>query len=116
MPAQPANPQPTEDVRVSRKRQVPLDANGEPVTGSVPKKQKSAPEKTGKKKAAPAKAALQKKAASKSVAADGSNDDNDNPHPAAMDVDADADNELEEVEVEIVEVPEVDDEAELGPY
>jgi hypothetical protein len=69
MPAQPANPQPTEDVRVPRKRQVPLDANGEPVTGSVPKKQKSASEKTGKKKAAPAKAAPQKKAASKSVPA-----------------------------------------------
>jgi len=69
MLAQPANPQPTEDVRAPRKCQVPLDANGEPVTGSASKKKKSAPETAGKKKAAPAKPALQKKAASKSVPA-----------------------------------------------
>lgn len=156
MPTQPANPQPTGDVHVPHKWQVPLDANGEPVTGSVPKKHKSAPEKTGKKKAAPAKPALQKMATSKLVpvkaapakckpsieieevadednltyserpcnpqnileAADGSDDDNDShvPPPATMDVDADADKELDKDEVEIVEAPEEDDEAELGPY
>jgi hypothetical protein len=63
MPAQPANPQPTEDSRISRKRQAPLNANGEPVTIPVPKKKKSASEQTGKKKAAPTKPGLQKKSA-----------------------------------------------------
>jgi len=67
MPAQPANPQLTEDVRAPRKRQAPLDANGEPVTGSVPKKKKSAPEPTGKKKTVPVKPIPQKKAALKLV-------------------------------------------------
>jgi predicted flap endonuclease-1-like 5' DNA nuclease len=67
MLAQPANPQPTEDVCVPRKWQIPLDANGKPVTSSALKKKKSAPEQTGKKKTMPAKPALQKNAASKSV-------------------------------------------------
>lgn len=48
MSAQPANLQPAEDVRAPRKRQVPLNANGEPVTiGPAPKRKKSAPEQTG---------------------------------------------------------------------
>ena len=59
MPAQPANPQPTEDVRISRKRQAPLNANCEPVTIPVPKKKKAASEQT-RKKTAPAKPGLQK--------------------------------------------------------
>jgi hypothetical protein len=67
MPAQPSNPKPTEDLRAPRKRQVPIDANGEPVTGSAPKKRKSAPDKPGKKKPTPAKPAPQKKTALKSV-------------------------------------------------
>ena len=69
MLAQPSIPQPTDDVRAPRKCQIPLDANSEPVTGSAPKKQKLAPEKTGKKKAAPAKPVPPKKAASKLVLA-----------------------------------------------
>jgi hypothetical protein len=136
MPAQPSNPQPTEDasVRAPRKRQIPLDANGEPVTGSAPKKQKSAPEKTGKKKTAPAKPAPPKTAASKTAAlktipvkaasakrveaaaSDDSDESDDNieyrvPSPAATEVDAD-----EELDKDGVEAPEEDDEAELGAY
>jgi hypothetical protein len=61
MPAQPANPQPTEDSCISDKCQAPLNANGEPVTIPVPKK-KLASEQTGKK-AAPTKLELQKKSA-----------------------------------------------------
>jgi len=37
MPAQPVNPQPTEEVRAPRKRQVPLNDNGEPVNVPAPK-------------------------------------------------------------------------------
>ena len=69
MPAQPSIPQPTDDVHAPCKCQIPLDANSEPVTGSAPKKQKSAPKKTGKKKATPAKPVPPKKVASKLVPA-----------------------------------------------
>jgi hypothetical protein len=60
IPAQPANPQPTEDSHVSHKCQAPLNVNGELVTIPVPKK-KLASEQTGKKKTAPTKPGLQKK-------------------------------------------------------
>ena len=62
----PAQLQPSEDLG-PRKRQVPLDANGErgPATGPAPKKKKSVPEKTGKNKTAPAKP--QKKAAPRKI-------------------------------------------------
>ena len=74
MPAQQAgsdnlNPQPTEDVRVPHKCQIPLNANGKPVNIPAPKKKKSVLlEETGKNKIAPTKPGPQKNMALKSVA------------------------------------------------
>ena len=63
------NPQPTEDVCVPRKCQIPLNANGKPVNIPAPKKKKSVLlEETGKNKIAPTKPGPQKNMALKSVA------------------------------------------------
>jgi hypothetical protein len=98
MPTEPANPQVTVEARTSRKRQAPLDDNGEPV--AVPKKRATA--------AAPLKPAPPKKRTpnkNTGTTIDGSDDDPS--HDSDMDVDSDDD-------VEIVEKPEEDPEAELG--
>jgi len=141
MLAQPANPQPTEDIHISHKRQAPLNANGEPVTIPVPKKKKAAPAKPRlqKKTVVPEKLAPAKRKPSVEIeevldednlihseaprnprnileAADGSDDDVNYPPLAPMDVDSAPQADDEEDMVEIIEKPEEDDEAELGLY
>ena len=63
MLAQPVSPQPTKEVWAPRKRQVPLNDNGQPVNVPAAKRKKSAPGNTTKTKAAPPKTAPKKSSA-----------------------------------------------------
>jgi hypothetical protein len=146
MLAQPANPQVTEDARVPRKHQAPLDANGELVITSATKKKKLGPEGGGKKKTAPekpkkktipqsipAKAAPPKQKPSVEIEdvdeEDVSSerprnpwnileaaDGSDDDIPPPAAMAVDADPDEEEGEIEILEAPGEDNEAELGLY
>jgi hypothetical protein len=129
MPAEPTNLQATTEARASRKRQAPLNDNGEPVTVPVPKRRKNITAQSTS--AAPPKKVVptKRKPSVEEIpeapvhsdpprnprnileASDGSDDEFDGPPSSAtspMQVDSDED------EVNIVEEPEEDDEAELG--
>jgi len=67
MSAPPANPQLTEEVWAPRKRQIPLNDNGEPVHVPAPKRKKSAPGNTAKTKTAPSKPVPKKSSATKAA-------------------------------------------------
>ena len=133
MPAQPVNPQLTEEVWAPHKWQVPLNDNSEPV--NVPKGKKSAtktkaapaklaPKKSSAMKAGPAKAALPKQKPSVQPqnpcnileVADGSDDGDESGVPPLAAVSIDGNEDEEEEEVKIVELAGEDDEAELGQY
>ena len=129
MPTEPTNLQGTVEARAPRKRQAPLNDNGEPVTIPIPKRRKGImAQSTG---AAPPKKVVptKKKPSVKEIpeapvhsdppwnprnileAADGSDDEFDGPPSSAtspMQVDSGED------KVEIVEETEEDNEAELG--
>jgi len=123
MSTEPANLQATVE-RSTRKRQAPLNDNGEPVSVPVSKKRKTAPAKPAPPKKG---VAANKKASVEEIpedpapsdpprnprnileASDGSDDEFESlPISAPMEVDSDED------VVEIVEEPKEDGEAELG--
>ena len=119
--------QETGNLRTSRKRQPPLNDNGEPVTVTVSKRRRTdmAPTKPAPPKK---RVSVQRKASVEAIpeesihsesprnprhileASDGSDDDNGDSSSAPMVIDSDKD------VVEIIEKPEEDDEAELGLY
>ena len=65
MPAQPVICQPIEEIRAPRKRQVPLNDNGEPVNVPAPKRKKTAPGNNTSTKAPAPKPVPKKKPATK---------------------------------------------------
>jgi len=120
MSALPVNPQLTEEVRAPRKRQIPLNDNGEPV--HVPAPSKLAPKKSSAMKATPPKAAPPKRKPSVEIedvtdeddtipsqrprnpcniieAADGSDDNDDHRVPPSAATSVDGDEEEEEAEI-----------------
>ena len=132
MPTEPANLQATTEGRISRKRQAPLNDNGEPVTVPIPKKRRVAQAASTSRPALPKKVVPIKKKPSVEdtteapvhseqprnprnilEASDGSDDDFDGlPSSATAPMQVDSDEDV----VEIVEKSEEDDEAELGLY
>ena len=134
MPTDPAELQATTEGRTSRKRQAPLNDNGEPVTVAIPKKRRvaQAAQSDTSRPALPKKANPTKRRPSVEEvpeapvhseqprnprnileASDGSDDDVDGlPSSATGPMQIDSDEDV----VEIIEKPEEDDEAELGLY